>query len=492
MFYSVSALPTRNTLITAASVQEALDRSAGLPAGQGRLSLRTLVMVRWIAVSAQVITLLIVQLLLGFSLPLRIAFAIVALSAIVNIISTIQGSRGIRLGEGDTMMYLLYDVVELSALLYLTGGLQNPFAFLLLAPVAVGAGILSRLRTIILVLVALSMEAVLGVWHMPLPWDADHLALPLLYVFAVWLALSISTAFIAAYTWSVTAEGRQMSSALAETRLALAREQRVSAVGALAAAAAHELGSPLGTIAVIAKELSRDLPPDSPFGEDARLLLSESARCRTILAELSQRKDKTEGPIPPFDLVPITALAQAAGEPYHTSSVTVDYTSEGDAKTQPLATTKPEIMHGLGNLIHNAAQFAQQHVEVFVYWDARKVEFTVTDDGPGYSPQILSRIGEPYISTRLGDGTHMGLGIFIAKTLLENTGANLIFSNAEEGGAVARVIWSRDAFTDPHNNVEQKTSSAKHTKQSRNQHDERASGNLQRVWQRISSRIGGK
>ena len=455
MFYSVSALPTRNTLITAASVQEALDRSAGLPAGQGRLSLRTLVMVRWIAVSAQVITLLIVQLLLGFSLPLRIAFAIVALSAIVNIISTIQGSRGIRLGEGDTMMYLLYDVVELSALLYLTGGLQNPFAFLLL-------------------------------------WDADHLALPLLYVFAVWLALSISTAFIAAYTWSVTAEGRQMSSALAETRLALAREQRVSAVGALAAAAAHELGSPLGTIAVIAKELSRDLPPDSPFGEDARLLLSESARCRTILAELSQRKDKTEGPIPPFDLVPITALAQAAGEPYHTSSVTVDYTSEGDAKTQPLATTKPEIMHGLGNLIHNAAQFAQQHVEVFVYWDARKVEITVTDDGPGYSPQILSRIGEPYISTRLGDGTHMGLGIFIAKTLLENTGANLIFSNAEEGGAVARVIWSRDAFTDPHNNVEQKTSSAKHTKQSRNQHDERASGSLQRVWQRISSRIGGK
>lgn len=485
-------MPTRNSFITADPVQEVLERSAGLPAAQGRLSLRTLVMVRWIAVSAQVVTLLIVQLLLGFSLPLRIAFAIVALSAVVNIISTIQGSRGIRLGEGDTMMYLLYDVVELSALLYLTGGLQNPFAFLLLAPVAVGAGILSRLRTFVLVVVALSMEAVLGVWHLPLPWDADHLALPLLYIFAVWLALSISTIFIAAYTWSVTVEGRQMSSALAETRLALAREQRVSAVGALAAAAAHELGSPLGTIAVIAKELSRDLPPDSPFAEDARLLLSESARCRTILAELSQRKDKTEGPIPPFDLIPITALAHAAGEPYHTAAVTVDYTSEGEPQSQPLATTKPEIMHGLGNLIHNAAQFARQHVEVFVSWDARKVEITVTDDGPGYSPQILSRIGEPYVSTRLGDGTHMGLGIFIAKTLLENTGASLIFSNAEEGGAVARVIWSRDAFTDPNTNAEPIPAPGTHSKRSRKQHDERYDGGLHRFWQRVSRGIAGK
>ena len=485
-------LTTRNAFITADSVQEALDRSAGLPAAQGRLSLRTLVMVRWIAVSAQVVTLLIVQLLLGFSLPLRIAFAIVALSAVVNIISTIQGSRGIRLGEGDTMMYLLYDVVELSALLYLTGGLQNPFAFLLLAPVAVGAGILSRVRTVILVTVALSMEAILGVWHMPLPWDADHLALPLLYVFAVWLALSISTVFIAAYTWSVTVEGRQMSSALAETRLALAREQRVSAVGALAAAAAHELGSPLGTIAVIAKELSRDLPPDSPFAEDARLLLSESARCRTILAELSQRKDSPEGPIPPFNLVPITALAHAAGEPYHTAAVTVDYTSEGDERSQPLATAKPEIMHGLGNLIHNATQFAQQHVEVFVFWDARKVEITVSDDGPGYAPQIFSRIGEPYVSSRLGDGAHMGLGIFIAKTLLENTGATLIFSNAEDGGAVARVIWSRDAFTDPNNGAEPYMASGKHSKQSRKQHDERSDGGLYRLWQRASRGLGGK
>lgn len=488
----MSLLNARNTFITTDSVEEVLDRGAGLPASQGRLSLRTLVMVRWIAVSAQVITLLIVQLLLGFSLPLRIAFAIVALSAIVNIISTIQGSRGIRLGEGDTMMYLLYDVVELSALLYLTGGLQNPFAFLLLAPVAVGAGILSRLRTFILVVVALSMEAMLGIWHMPLPWDADHLALPLLYVFAVWLSLSISTVFIAAYTWSVTIEGRQMSSALAETRLALAREQRVSAVGALAAAAAHELGSPLGTIAVIAKELSRDLPADSPYAEDARLLLSESARCRTILAELSHRKDKAEGPIPPFDLVPITALAQAAGEPYHTALVTVDYTSEGDARTQPLASTKPEIMHGLGNLIHNAVQFAAQHVEVFVYWDARKVEITVTDDGPGYSSQILSRIGEPYISTRLGDGTHMGLGIFIAKTLLENTGATLIFSNAEEGGAVARVIWSRDAFTDPNNAAEQIKAPGKHPKLSRKHQNERADSGFHRLWQRTSRRLGGQ
>jgi two-component system sensor histidine kinase RegB len=475
-------VPLRTTILNADLRQTPADGPSTLPAAQGRLSLRTLVMVRWIAVSAQVVTLLIVHLLLGFTLPLQIAFGIVALSALVNIISTIQGSRGIRLGEGDAMMYLLYDIVELSALLYLTGGLQNPFAFLLLAPVTVGAGILSRLRAVILVLVALALESLLAAWHLPLPWDADHLALPLLYVFAVWLALVVSTVFISAYTWYVTVEARQMSSALAETRLALAREQRVSAVGALAAAAAHELGSPLGTIAVIAKELSRDLPAESPFAEDAKLLLSESARCRTILAELSQRKDRTEGLIAPFDLVPVSALAEAAGEPYHVAGIAVDYTTEGDPATQPFAAALPEIQHGLGNLIHNAIQFALGHVEVFVRWDARTVEISISDDGPGYSQQVLSRLGEPYISSRAGDGAHLGLGIFIAKTLLENTGATLIFSNADDSGAVARVIWPRGVFSDPGSPGTRGQASDSANKQLRKENHERSRTSLARFW----------
>lgn len=408
---------------------------------RGSVGLRTLILIRWIAVIGQAAALLIVHFALGFALPLGIALSVIGVSALINVANSFQHPGRVRLGDRDAMMYLIYDVVQLAALLYLTGGLQNPFTMLILAPMTVGASILSRRSTAALAVVTIGAISVLTIWHLPLPWDEDRLQLPALFIAALWLAMTVSIVFIAAYAFSVTEEGRRMSDALTATQLALAREQRVSAVGALAAAAAHELGSPLATIAIVAKELARDLPPDSPYAEDVQLLVSQTVRCRTILAELAHEREADGGE--PYARLPVSALVEAAGQPYHRADVETIYETDGSPDDQPAIARSPEIMHGLGNIIQNAVQFAKERVEVTTSWDQNNVSVEVADDGPGFPTGFLSRLGEPYLSGRGDRGGHMGLGIFIAETLLRRTGASLVFANALDGGAFVQVIWRR-------------------------------------------------
>ena len=233
-----------------------------------------------------------------------------------------------------------------------------------------------------------------------------------------------------------------MSDALAASQAALAREQRLSAVGGLAAAAAHELGTPLGTIAVIAKEIARDLPKNSPLAEDATLLLAETARCRDILARLAARPETDGGA--PFSRLPISALLDATAAPHRREQIQIVIAASGaDGTEEPQVNRQPEIVHGIGTLIENASQFAATRVDIRAVWDAAILEVSVTDDGPGFSIAVLDRLGEPYISTRSAEGDHMGLGVFIASTLLERTGARLEFNNRPEGGASVRVRWPR-------------------------------------------------
>jgi two-component system sensor histidine kinase RegB len=415
--------------------------------GGARISRRTLDLIRWAAIIGQAFTLLFVRYVLDFPLPIVPALAVVGTSVLVNFANLLRRDTGTRLHDRGAALYLGYDIVQLAALLYLTGGLHNPFAMLMLAPVIIAATILSRTAVLWLSLTAIAAMSLLAVFHEPLPWATQPLEFPAKYIFGVWAALTLSTAFIAAYTWSVSGVARRMRDAFAETQLALAREQRVSAVGALAAAAAHELGSPLATIAVVAKELVRELPPDSPFLEDARLLLSQSERCRTILAELAHQPEADRGE--PFASLPISSLVEAAGAPYRGEDVRVIYataTGRGDAADaadEPRVRRSPEILHGLGNLIQNAIQFAQREVTVTTFWSEEVISLEISDDGLGFPPGVLARIGEPYISGRAGESGHMGLGIFIAQTLLERTGARLEFDNLPEGGAHVAIYWRR-------------------------------------------------
>jgi len=284
--------------------------------------------------------------------------------------------------------------------------------------------------------------SVLALWHMPMPWRTEPLVFPPELVLGIWVALVLATVFIGGYTWSVAQEARRLRDAVAATQLALAREQRISAVGALAAAAAHELGSPLATIAVVARELAHDLPDDSPHAEDAALLLSQSERCRRILAELARQPEHDGGS--PYTRLPISALVETAGGMHKHEGVKLIFATAGRPGPEgPLVRRSPEIMHGLNNLIQNAVQFARREVSVTTFWDKATVTVEIADDGPGFPLHLLGRLGEPYISTRAGAADHMGLGIFIAQSLLERSGAGLVFDNLPEGGAHVAISWNR-------------------------------------------------
>jgi two-component system sensor histidine kinase RegB len=399
-------------------------------------------LIRWVAIAGQAVTLLVVHFAFDFHVPLVAAFMIVGCSVLLNLIVTLFRRATTRLGEREAAIFLGYDLLQLAMLLYLTGGLQNPFAILIVAPVTVAATVLSLRPVIGLALFAIAVITLLAVWHIPLPWRGEFLVFPFQLVLGLWTALVLATVFIGGYTWSVAQEARRLRDAVAATQLALAREQRVSAVGALAAAAAHELGSPLATIAVVAKELVHELPPDSPYVDDAQLLLSQSERCRQILAQLAQRPDE-EG-TSPYTLLPISALVEAAGTLYHDPRVRLIFATTGEpAEDEPLVRRSPEVMHGLHNLIQNAVQFARREVSVTTHWDRAAVSVEVADDGPGFPAHLLGRLGEPYLSTRAGAENHMGLGIFIAQSLLERSGADLTLDNLAEGGAHVVILWKR-------------------------------------------------
>jgi two-component system sensor histidine kinase RegB len=420
--------------------------------GVGRVSLRTLITIRWVAVFGQLATVMLVRFGLGYDFPFYPSLAVIAVSALLNLAATMQGRAGLRLGERDAFLYLVYDVLQLSVLLYLTGGLQNPFALLLLAPLTVSAIILSRLGVMAMIAVTLASVTALAVWQYPVPRpgpDPSPLFDPgMVYRLGVWAALSVAAIFITVYVWQVAEEARRIRDAFAASQMALAREQKVSALGGLAAAAAHELGSPLGTISVVARELANDLPDDSPYAEDVALLLSESERCRGILRELAAKPETGGGE--PFEVLSLGALIEEASGPYVRPQIALSVDTEPrDASKPPSTRRSPELMHGLGNILQNAFQFARTQVRVRAAWSREDVAMTIVDDGPGFPPHLLGRLGEPYLSGRTHDGGedgHMGLGIFIATTLLSRTGAELQFGNAGRFGAQVVIRWKRHIF----------------------------------------------
>jgi two-component system sensor histidine kinase RegB len=420
------------------------QRSAALPGvtRRGRLRLRTLILIRWIAVMGQTVTILAVHFGLGFDLPLLICLSVIATLVLSNLVLSLRRVSGSRLDDGAAALLLGFDVVQLAVLLYVTGGLQNPFAILIIAPVMVSATILSRSATVGLTLLALLSISVLAVLRTALPWSPEPLVLPPVYVLGIWTALAVASVFISTYVWSVAEEARRMSDALTAAHTSLARQQQLSALGGLAAAAAHELGSPLATIAVVAKELSREIPPDSPLAEDVGLLLSQSDRCRDILAGIARTPEKRSAE--PFDRLPLSQLVESAAEPHMGGPIEIDIIIEDDVEgEEPMLRRSPEILSGLGTLIQNAAQFARSCVTVTLHWNDRQVVVAVQDDGPGFSPAVLAAIGEPFISTRPGESEHMGLGIFIAQTLLDRLGAELLFGNRTVGGAEVVIRWRR-------------------------------------------------
>ncbi len=424
----------------------------------GRVRLRTLILTRWIAVCGQTITILSVYFVLGYDLPLVLSLATVGASAVLNVVVTLRFPVSKRLSDTEALLYLAYDTLQLAVLLFLTGGLHNPFSVLMLAAITISATILSIRSTIWLGTLFLICASILMYFHLPLPWPGGGHELSHLYVFGIWTALVVGMVFFSAYIVRVAEEGRRMSDALTATQMALAREQRMSAVGGLAAAAAHELGTPLSTIALVAKEMSRELPAESPYSEDLRVLISQSERCRDILARLTHSPQDESGS--PFYRVPLMSMVESAARPHHRDGVGVNIEIDPanaprrpgatgdkvpDKGGQPTVRHSLEIVHGLENLIENAVDFADSRVSVTVGWTEAEARIEIADDGPGFSYDVLGTLGEPYVSTRRDSGG-MGLGVFIAKTLLERTGAEVEFGNRRDGGARIVITWPRPAL----------------------------------------------
>jgi two-component system sensor histidine kinase RegB len=418
--------------------------SSGEASEVGRVRVRTLVFTRWVAVAGQTGTLLVVSEGFDFDLPMLPAMAAVGCSAALNVALTL--GRGLSRWHSDRQAagFLAYDILQLAVLLYLTGGLDNPFALLFLVPVTISATILSLTSTVGLGLLAFACVSVLYATHLPLPLPDFDASLPGVYRLAIWLSLVLGMAFLMFYAWRVAEEARRMSDALAATQLALSREQELSVLGGLAAAAAHELGTPLGTVTLVARELRREIGPDSHLRDDIELLNAETDRCRDILARLT--RNPREGAERNIAHMSLHALALELADLYGRDDVVPRVTghpADENAGPAPVVRRSAELVQGLGNLIDNAVDFARQDVAIGVNWDAVEASITITDDGPGFPTEVLAAIGEPYISTRPNRG-RMGLGVFISKTLLERTGATLRFANrGRTGGASVVITWPR-------------------------------------------------
>ncbi len=412
--------------------------------------LDTILRLRWLAVLGQLVAIFIVVQGLEFDVEVVPCVTIVGLSALLNLVLQIAFNPMQRLEPVYAAALLAINIVELAGLLYFTGGLENPFSFLFLAPVLISATALPVRLTIVIGLLAVACASVLVFFHLPLPWDSDEpLVLPPIYLVGVWLSIVLAIGVTSLYAFQVTEESRKLSDALAATELVLAREQHLTQLDGLAAAAAHELGTPLSTIFLISRELEKGLHDNGQFAGDIRTLREQAQRCRDILAKIAQLSATGA----PFDHMPLSTLIEEIVAPHRDFGVAIKVRIAVAGTSEPVGARNPAILYGVGNLVENAVDFAQTTTEVNAWWNSDTVEIVISDDGPGFAPDIIKRIGEPYLSRRSPEDTQsghrgLGLGVFIARTLLERTGATVSFTNRifPDHGAVVQIAWPRPRF----------------------------------------------
>jgi two-component system sensor histidine kinase RegB len=316
-------------------------------------------------------------------------------------------------------------------------------------PVLISATALPVRLTIALGALAVACASVLVFFYLPLPWDSEEpLVLPPIYLFGVWLSIVLAIGVTSLYAFQVTEEARKLSDALAATELVLAREQHLTQLDGLAAAAAHELGTPLSTIVLISRELESALQDNAGVAADIKTLREQAQRCRDILSKITQLSS-TEAP---FDRMKLSTLIEEIVAPHRDFGVTIKVRIAVAGTKEPVGRRNPAILYGVGNILENALDFARSAVEVNAWWNNDTIEIVISDDGPGFAPDIMKRIGEPYLSRRRGsdegqgDRSGLGLGVFIARTLLERTGATVSFTNRTfpDHGAVVSIVWPRD------------------------------------------------
>ncbi len=407
------------------------------------LDKKTLVILRWIAIFGQLIAVNIVYNYLELSFPIEICHIVIFAGLVTNLFLQFR-IKSNQLKDIYSSLFLIYDLVQLSVLLYLTGGISNPFSLLLIVPAIVSSTFLSMGTTIILGGITILSLLILTKIHLPLPGSAEYiLSFPTFYIFGILISIIVGLIFLSYFGIRFAGETKKRSEALNKLQQVIAKEYELESLGGQAAAAAHSLGTPLATITVVAKELRKEINKESKHSKDLDLLISQTKRCGDILKQISKKEiveDKFMKAVNFEDL-----LEEILRSFMETSDKEIKLKSDND-KNKIDIKRSPEIIYGLRNFIGNAVKFSQNKVEVEVISNNKDIRIKINDDGPGFPDDIIGVVGEPYIrskSKKINDKSGLGLGTFLGKTLLERQGAKLIFNkNDKYKGAQVEILWS--------------------------------------------------
>ncbi len=397
--------------------------------------LGNLIKIRWIAIFGQFFAVFIVSTIINIQIPFIETLTIILLSVAVNFYSYFEERKNKSISNIKAFSFLLFDTLQLGFLLFLTGGIVNPFSILILAPVITSASYLPALMTVILSTISIFIIIILNFYFIPLNLGKEFY-LPQIYNFGLVASLIITVIFIAIYAYLFASSSRKISNALSISKLQILNQKKITEVGSLSAAAAHELGTPLNTIFLILNDLLKEkkLIDDKNIVKDIILLKSQAERCKEILQRFSKNPLKLRDKF--LEKVKITDLIKINFEKFNKDKkLNINKTPKNN---EPEIIYKDEIMYALGNIIQNAIFYSRKFVTVELNYNKKNVKITITDDGSGFSKEIIDKLGEPYISK---NNQGMGLGIFIAKNLIVNMGGNLAFYNSKDDKAVVEITF---------------------------------------------------
>ena len=411
------------------------------------LDKRTLTILRYIAIFGQFFAINIVYFYLSLPFPIELSYLIIFIGLLTNIYLQF-GIKINQLKDLYAAIFLIYDLIQLSFLLYLTGGIFNPFSFLLIIPAIVSSTFLSMGTTIILGLVTSLLLFIISFFYLPLPGeDMNLLHFPDFYKIGIIISILIGLMFLSYFGIRFAGETKKRSEALYRLQEVISKEYELESLGGQAAAAAHSLGTPLATIAVVAKELKKEIGDNKDISKDIDLLISQTKRCSEILKQISKKQIKEDVFLSSIKFEDL--LQEIINSFKETSAKKIDLILDNDNNKINIERT-PEIIYGLRNFIGNAVKFSKSKVKISLKSDPNEIEIKINDDGPGIPDDIIKKIGEPYIKSKsieLNANSGLGLGTFLGKTLLERQGANLSFRrNSDLGGALVIISWNPKSF----------------------------------------------
>ena len=407
-----------------------------------RITLETLINIRWIAIVGQFFTVSVVEYFLKFEFPYFGTLTLIFLSALVNVYLEINKSKFLTINNFYATLSIFYDLVQLILLLFMTGGLSNPFSILIIVPTTISVTYLSRGSSQFIVTCSIIFSTVIAFYHMPLPYPVNEsLVLPKYYNIGLWLSLGIGIIFLGNYAYQLGRDNRVRSTALSRLEEELTKEKVINSVGGMAAAAVHELATPLATISLVSKELQKQLKDNSNIKEDINLLIEQSERCSSILKDIAQRKQKDEfiENISPKELINeiVFSLNNISNKEINVENLNLNQRMK--------MTKKTEISYALRNFIENSIKFAKNKINIEIDQNKKRTAITISDDGDGFNKDIIANLGQPYLHSDniKKNKKGMGLGVFISKSLLERCLAQVTFRNNKSlPGASVKIVWN--------------------------------------------------